>query len=158
MAGLLGSRGAGGSFPYARTPARRYAQSLLVPMDDGQTNHLKAYGIAYWVLTKGMEVDWLLNYRGGSFMIPYQSFIETECRVRGVAFSTFAYYRIRGAIFDGLRQTGWLNEINSEERREIILSIEGEEPEIQGVFLPYKLEIGDFRATGIPGFVIAASP
>jgi hypothetical protein len=62
------------------------AQKLLIPMDLGQTDHLKAYGIAYWTLTKGLEIDWLLNYRGGSFMIDAVAFVAAECRVRGVAF------------------------------------------------------------------------
>ena len=43
---------------------------ILVPMDDSQTNHLKAYGVAFWVLENGVEVEWLLNYRGGSFLMP----------------------------------------------------------------------------------------
>ncbi|MBP8976183.1 MAG: asparagine synthetase B [Bacteroidetes bacterium] len=59
---------------------------LLIPMDLSQTNHLKAYGIAYWVLEKGAIVDWLLNYRGGSFCADYSSVLATECRVRGVLF------------------------------------------------------------------------
>jgi hypothetical protein len=59
---------------------------LLIPMDLSQTNHLKAYGIAYWVLEKGTIVDWLLNYRGGSFCADYSSVLATECRVRGVLF------------------------------------------------------------------------
>jgi hypothetical protein len=57
---------------------------LLIPMDLRQTDHLKAYGIAYWALTKGMEIDWLLNYRGGSFMLDGLEMVATECRVRGV--------------------------------------------------------------------------
>jgi hypothetical protein len=60
---------------------------ILVHMDLQQTDHLKAYGIAYWVLTKGLEIDWLLNYRGGSFMMDYHDLVASECRVRGVAFS-----------------------------------------------------------------------
>jgi hypothetical protein len=59
-------------------------------MDDTQTNHLKAYGIAYWVLENQQEVDWLLNYRGGSFMIKNQALIEKECRIRGVSFQIIA--------------------------------------------------------------------
>ena len=59
---------------------------LLIPMDLSQTNHLKAYGIAYWVLEKGAIVDWMLNYRGGSFCADYSSVLATECRVRGVLF------------------------------------------------------------------------
>jgi len=45
------------------------ASKILIPMDDDQANHLKAYGIAYWVLQNDIEVEWLLNYRGGSFLI-----------------------------------------------------------------------------------------
>ncbi len=62
------------------------AQSkLLVYMDNQQTDHLKAYGIAYWALSKHLTVDWLLNYRGGSFLIDYADFAAAECRIRGVA-------------------------------------------------------------------------
>ena len=46
-------------------------QKVLVNMDLKQTDHLKAYGVAYWALTRGIEVDWLLNYRGGSYLIQY---------------------------------------------------------------------------------------
>jgi hypothetical protein len=63
-------------------------QKLLIPMDLQQTDHLKAYGIAYWVLAKGQEIDWLLNYRGGSFMMDYQDALASECRIRGVMFET----------------------------------------------------------------------
>ena len=47
-----------------------WAARILVPMDNSQTNHLKAYGVAFWVLENGVEVEWLLNYRGGSFCFP----------------------------------------------------------------------------------------
>lgn len=62
-------------------------QKLLIFMDLQQTDHLKAYGIAYWALTKGIEIDWLLNYRGGSFMIDSYELVAAECRIRGVAFA-----------------------------------------------------------------------
>ena len=65
-----------------------FAQKLLIPMDLTQTDHLKSYGLTYWVLTKGTEVDWLLNYRGGSFMMNYTDEIAAECRIRGVSFET----------------------------------------------------------------------
>ncbi len=61
-------------------------QKLLIPMDLDQTDHLKAYGITYWALGKGIEVDWLLNYRGGSFMADYSDLLAAECRIRGVLF------------------------------------------------------------------------
>ena len=53
-------------------------------MDLAQTDHLKAYGIAYWTLERGINVEWLLNFRSGSFMMEYNKAIERECRVRGV--------------------------------------------------------------------------
>ncbi len=57
---------------------------LLIPMDVQQTDHLKAYGIAYLALTRGIAVDWLLNYRGGSFLLDNSESIAGECRIRGV--------------------------------------------------------------------------
>ena len=56
-------------------------------MDLKQTDHLKAYGVAYWTLEQGINVEWLLNYRGGSFLIDYYPAIERELRLRGVSFS-----------------------------------------------------------------------
>jgi len=61
---------------------------VLIPMDRSQTDHLKAYGIAFWVLQNNGQVDWLLNYRGGSFMTDQNDVILRECRVRGVSFET----------------------------------------------------------------------
>ena len=63
---------------------------LLIPMDKTQQNHLKAYGIAYWVLKQDVEVSWLLNYRGGSFMFPYTQPFEEECSIRGVSFQVIS--------------------------------------------------------------------
>lgn len=63
-----------------------FANAILIPMDDSQTNHLKAYGIAYTTLKNNTEIDWLLNYRGGSFLINYTSNIQKECSIRGVSF------------------------------------------------------------------------
>jgi len=62
------------------------ANYVFIPMDDKQVNHLKAYGIAYWVLKKDTEVDWLLNYRGGSFMCKFHPAIQNELIVRGVSY------------------------------------------------------------------------
>jgi hypothetical protein len=67
-----------------------WAIYLMIPMDDQQKNHLKAYGMAYWTLEQGIEVKWLLNYRGGSFLIPYYQEIEDECLVRGVSVEKMA--------------------------------------------------------------------
>ena len=63
-----------------------FSNSILIPMDEKQTNHLKAYGVTYWILKSDMEVDWLLNYRGGSFMCKYHPAIQNELVVRGVSF------------------------------------------------------------------------
>lgn len=54
--------------------------------EDGQKNHLKAYGIAYKALEMEIPVDWLLNYRGGSFMMMYSSEIENACKIRGISY------------------------------------------------------------------------
>jgi hypothetical protein len=62
------------------------AAQILIPMDNAQTNHLKAYGLVYWVLTYDVESDWLLNYRGGSFMFPMTPTFEKECKLRGIHF------------------------------------------------------------------------
>ena len=64
-----------------------HASYILIPMDaEGQKNHLKAYGITYWTLNKQQNVKWLLNYRGGSFLMPHIDAIEKECRIRGVSY------------------------------------------------------------------------
>ena len=67
-----------------------WASFLIINMDNTQTNHLKAYGIAFWVLENQQEVDWLLNYKGGSFMMKYKSSIEKECKIRGVSYKIIA--------------------------------------------------------------------
>lgn len=64
-----------------------FGSYILIPMDaETQTDHLKAYGIAYWVLEQETDVEWLLNYRGGSFMIPYYESFKKECIVRNVSY------------------------------------------------------------------------
>ena len=63
------------------------ASFILLPMDDtSQQNHLKAYGITYWCLDKKYKASWLLNYRGGSFLLPDATEIRKECQIRGVSF------------------------------------------------------------------------
>ena len=69
------------------------ADKLIIPMDATQKNHLKAYGIAYWVLEQQEEVEWLLNYKGGSFLMNDYENIEKECLLRGVSFSTMSETR-----------------------------------------------------------------
>ena len=64
-----------------------WASYILIPMDaDSQKEHLKAYGITYWTLERQLKVKWLLNYRGGSFLIPDSDEIRKECQIRGVSF------------------------------------------------------------------------
>jgi len=63
---------------------------LLINMDLKQSDHLKAYGVAYWALARGINVEWLLNYRGGSFMMDYVEDVAKECRVRGVSFEVIS--------------------------------------------------------------------
>lgn len=65
-------------------PTPTAAQWLLVPMDRTQTNHLRAYGLTYWVLTQELKGEWLLNYRGGSFLLPDRSDVRREAALRGV--------------------------------------------------------------------------
>lgn len=62
------------------------SQKVLIPMDNAQNDHLKAYGLAYFMLVNGFEVEWLLNYRGGSFMMPYGKPLIQECILRGISY------------------------------------------------------------------------
>jgi len=67
-----------------------FSASILIPMDDVQKNHLKSYGIAFWVLQEDQEIHWLLNYRGGSFLLPFDQTIKSECQIRGVSFEVIS--------------------------------------------------------------------
>ncbi len=69
---------------------RLFGAYILIPMDDTQKNHLKAYGVTYWTLQNQIEAWWLLNYRGGSFIMPYFKEIEKECIIRGVSYEIIA--------------------------------------------------------------------
>ena len=62
------------------------AERLLIPMDLTQNDHLKAYGLAFWSLERGVGVEWLLNYRGGSFMLDLRDPIAAEAHIRGISF------------------------------------------------------------------------
>lgn len=57
---------------------------------ESQKNHLKAYGITFWTLEKQLKVKWLLNYRGGSFLLPDTEAIQQECQIRGVSFEVIS--------------------------------------------------------------------
>jgi len=80
------------------------ASFLLLPMDETtQQNHLKAYGITYWCLSKDYKASWLLNYRGGSFLLPDVAEIRKECQIRGVSFE----------VLSDSEEASILNEISS---------------------------------------------
>lgn len=66
--------------------AYSFGSQLLIPMDKQQKNHLKAYGVAYWILQNNSTIEWLLNYRGGSFMFGHSSLIEEELIIRGISY------------------------------------------------------------------------
>ncbi len=72
------------AFAYAFQASASY---ILIPMDENQKNHLKAYGIAYWVLESEVEIFWLLNYKGGSFAVKNNVKIQEECVTRDVSFN-----------------------------------------------------------------------
>lgn len=74
------------------------ASSILIYMDEDQKNHLKAYGIAYWSIAKQADVDWLLNYRGGSFLIKYTKPVEDECKIRGVSYEVIADGKVNAIL------------------------------------------------------------
>ena len=78
------------------------AAFIVIPMDhDAQTNHLKAYGITYWVLNNGVEAYWLLNYRGGSFVFQHNDFFEKECKTRNIKYEVISnsqFFRLREDI------------------------------------------------------------
>ena len=80
------------------------ASFILLPMDETtQQNHLKAYGITYWCLSRDYKASWLLNYRGGSFLLPDAEEIRKECQIRGVSFE----------IISDSEEASILNEISS---------------------------------------------
>ena len=93
--------------------------SILIYMDEGQKNHLKAYGIAYWSIKQKADVDWLLNYRGGSFLVKYVKTVEDECKIRGVSYEI---------ITDG-KTSAILNEISNPDVNMEMVKLE-KEPKI----------------------------
>ncbi|WP_425550443.1 asparagine synthetase B [Algivirga pacifica] len=66
------------------------ANHIFVPMDETQTNHLKAYGITYWILEQGEQAEWLLNYRGGSFLFEYRQEYENELIIRNISYQVIS--------------------------------------------------------------------
>uniref|UniRef100_UPI0030FB66EF asparagine synthetase B n=1 Tax=uncultured Wocania sp. TaxID=2834404 RepID=UPI0030FB66EF len=77
------------------------ASYILIPMDvESQKNHLKAYGITYWTLNKQLKIKWLLNYRGGSFLLPDTEEIQRECQIRGVSFEVISNSKAESILED----------------------------------------------------------
>lgn len=75
------------------------ASFVLLPMEaEGQKNHLKAYGITYWALNKDYKATWLLNYRGGSFLLPDSPELRKECQIRGVTFEILSDATANGIL------------------------------------------------------------
>ncbi|MGI4759567.1 MAG: hypothetical protein ACRYF0_02585 [Janthinobacterium lividum] len=74
------------------------ANHIFIPMDDTQKECLKAYGLCYWALSKQIEIDWLLNYKGGSFACEAQPALENELTVRGITFQTISEAQYTGIL------------------------------------------------------------
>ncbi len=90
-----------------------YSSYLLIPMDvETQKNHLKAYGISFWLLQNKQKVKWLLNYRGGSFLVVDNDITRKECKIRGVSFEILSNSKTKDII----------NNINSpSENKEVVI-------------------------------------
>ena len=91
------------------------ASYILIPMDDdNQKDHLKAYGIAYWILENDDEAYWLLNYQGGAFAFAHNTYYEKECKTRGVSYKV-----ISNAEFAAIRQ-----DISDPEKNQEVIKLE----------------------------------
>lgn len=73
-----------------------FGSQILIPMDDSQSNHLKAYGLSFYLLENGVVIEWLLNYRGGSFLTPHLVNIEEELIIRGISYEILADGQVNG--------------------------------------------------------------
>jgi len=91
-----------------------HASYILIPMDQNQTNHLKAYGIAFLAIQNEISINWLLNYKGGSFLIKNNELIENECNIRGVSYNIIA----------DLQSNKILRDISSNEVNQEIIRLE----------------------------------
>ncbi|MBL4706856.1 MAG: asparagine synthetase B [Flavobacteriales bacterium] len=101
-----------------------FASYLLIPMDESQKNHLKAYGIAYWCLQRNVEVQWLLNYRGGSFMFKSAKSIQDEMLIRGVSYE----------VIPDAKSSAILNEISNPESNTDVIKLQ--KPPNMAVYSP----------------------
>ena len=109
------------------------ADMLLVPMDLRQTDHLKAYGLAFWALTRGEQVEWLLNYRGGSFLMESTARNQQEARIRGI---------LTDVVSDGM-VAAFYQQIEGENMERILL----EKPPRVAVYIPPTHEPWDDAVT-----------
>ena len=91
-----------------------FANSIFIPMDESQRDHLKAYGLAYYTLKEGQPVDWLLNYRGGSFLIPFHNDVLTECKVRGISYELISAAKTNSILTEIARPDVNLNVVRLE--------------------------------------------
>src|SRR5690606_19015634 len=91
-----------------------FGSKILVPMDGSQTNHLKAYGVSYFALKNDIVIEWLLNYRGGSFMYPHLQGLEEELLLRGIKYEI---------ITDG-QANAILNQISHPEQNMEVVQLE----------------------------------
>ena len=73
-----------------------FGSQILIPMDDSQSNHLKAYGLSFYLLENGVVIEWLLNFRGGSFLTPHLVTIEEELIIRGISYEILADGQVNG--------------------------------------------------------------
>lgn len=100
------------------------AQSkLFIPMDLRQTDHLKSYGVAFWILEHSGEVDWLLNYRGGSFMCDYSDVVARECRIRGVMFDAMSASEASALFAEVLRDNNNMDVVRLEKAPRIAVYV-----------------------------------
>ena len=91
-----------------------FASQLLIPMDASQKNHLKAYGLAYLALKHDIEIYWLLNYRGGSFMFRNDKIFVDECNIRGISYE----------IIPDAKSTAILQEVSNPELNQDAVKLE----------------------------------
>ncbi len=76
-------------------PLNVFGGAILVPMDETQKNHLKAYGVAYWTLERDIVMEWLLNYQGGSFLFPQNPLIEEQLIIKGISYKILPDVKVR---------------------------------------------------------------
>ena len=130
------------------------AVSILIPMDGSQRNHLKAYGVVYSFLQKGTGIDWLLNYRGGSFLASYSILMESECKIHGVSFEIISDTKTQAVLGEIGKADFNMNVVRLEKAARIVVYspkndiIEDESDAVIAVLdyaeIPYKIVYDEF--------------